>query len=245
MIISFGNEDGGAGKTTVPSSLATILADKGMRILLVDLTSKCSLTRLFTDNMEFEPDATVYQTIMHNADIMPHPTKYEGISILPGHPNLDEAHSELFQMMFREKLQAIKDNYDYVFIDTANNGNLVDIAITASDEVIIVLKPSRDSFFGAVRFFELVNKLNVKHSLNVTVKEVLLNMYGDNSVSYKVEGELRNSTIFSNLWRPEHIIYDTPSVNRMQYMFKNVGTDMSYIRTAKAFQKIAEDLFEY
>lgn len=245
MIISFTNEDGGAGKTTIPASLSPMLADKGMRILLVDLTPKCSLTRLFTDNSEYSPEESLYQVLMHNADIQVHKTTTEGIDIAVGHPKLVDANEELMQMMFREKLQAFNDQYDYIFIDTANNGNLVEIAITASDEVIIVMKPSRDSFYGGVRSKELLDKLNAKHGLDIKLKEVLLNQYGDNAVSYRVEGELRNHPVFSTLWKEEHIIYDTPSVNRMQYEYKNVGKEMTWIRTAKSFQKIIEDLFEY
>ncbi len=247
MIISFINEDGGAGKTTIPSSLAPILADKGLRILIIDATPKASITRLFTENKEFPAEQTLYSAIMHNEDLMSvnTDTKYENVDLIPGHPQLVELNDVLMQMMLREKVQALKDNYDYIFIDTANNGNLVEMAITASDEVIIVLKPSRDSFYGADRSAKLVDEINERHKLSIKIKEVILNQYTETSTTYKVEGELRNHPQFQHLWKPEHNIYDSATINRLQYMYNNAGLEMGHVRASKAIVKLADDSFLY
>jgi cellulose biosynthesis protein BcsQ len=243
--ISFGNEDGGAGKTTVPSSLADILADRGNTILLVDITPKCSMTRLWLKDKEIPREKTLFEPVVNNADIsdeMIHDTENENIKVLAGHPDLDQVTGDNYNLVLRDKLAPLKNRFDFIFIDCANNGTLVNVAFMATDELYIILKPSRDSVEGAKKAKTLWTNLTNRFG-GGTFKEYILNMHGDNSVSYRVEEELSNNLEFSQNFNPEHIIPDNATVNRMQYTFRNVGKMGGYTRAGKALSKIADDNF--
>jgi chromosome partitioning protein len=244
MITAFINEDGGAGKTTIPSSIATIISEQ-QKVLLIDLTPKCSLTRLFTGDATYTPDATIYAVLNNNIDINSVITKtsYELIDIIPGHNSLIDCNEPLMQMLLREKLQALNEVYDHIFIDTANNGNLVDIAITASDQVFIIAKPSRDSLHGANKSFQLLQEINQRHGLNINLRQIILNRYNDSNTAIAIEGLIQSSPNFQNCFSSAYNIFETPSVNRLQYQFKNIGKEMGWVRSAKALQRIAQDFF--
>lgn len=243
MTTAFVNEDGGAGKTTLPASISTILNDRGIKTLIIDLTPKCSITRLFLQNREFPREETLYDTLMNNGPIHVYDTDLENVKVAPGHPELLGV-DELQVMMFRSKVEEIKADYDCIFIDTANNGILVDMAIAGSDNIVIVTKPSRDSIFGAGRAIDLVDKINQKHQINVEVLEIILNKYKPKKrISNQAWGELQTNEKFSKFFKEDHVIRYTDLVNTFQYMFKNVGTSYNHIDTIKTLNKITEDLF--
>ena len=59
-IIAVANHKGGVGKTTTTSSLGSILANKGYKVLLIDLDAQANLT---TSLMFSVDGATIYEAM--------------------------------------------------------------------------------------------------------------------------------------------------------------------------------------
>lgn len=257
VTVAFINEDGGAGKTTYPASLSTILSKdhtvegntlwEGKRILLVDLTPKCSLTRLFMKDRGFGRDNTLYSILEHN-DVFEYgrnifETDFENIKIAVGCAELENLSGFQYEMFLKQKLEAIKADFDWIFIDTANNGVLVNTAICASDYVYVICKTSRDSFNGVIKAIESIDRLKEKHGLDVQILEIGLNRWQDNIVTAKTVGELQNNPRTSEFYNEAHNVPESATVNRLQYDHQNIGLQWHWLRVSKVFYQIAQDLF--
>lgn len=145
-IFSFCNQKGGVGKTTSAVNLAALAAAGGSRVLLVDLDSQGNATSgLGVDKAALE--FTAYQLLVDNFDEkMIVPAGQENLFILPANTDLAAADLELVSFSEREfvlkkKLDALRENYDFIIIDCPPSLGLISInALVSSDYVIIPLQ---------------------------------------------------------------------------------------------------------
>ena len=146
-IFSFCNQKGGVGKTTSAINIATIVAQQGLRVLLVDLDSQGNATSgLGVDKTGLE--FTAYQLLVDNVEPAKIPIKTEipNLFLVPANTDLAAADLELVSFSEREfvlnkKLVQLKEAYDFIIIDCPPSLGLVSInALTASDYIIIPLQ---------------------------------------------------------------------------------------------------------
>lgn len=243
MIISFVNEDGGCGKTSLTSSTAEIVAFAGKKVLLVDASPKCSLTRLYLETQDLFIPETLYQLFNHNEAPKLQETNNPNIFLWAGHQTLEELSGFQYDLILREKLLETikKEKFDYVFIDTFNDGVLVNAALCASDQVIIPCKPSRDSYEGVLKVLSLIAQLNANHNLDVKPLEILLNLYEDNSSGNRMWGALTTNEITAPLFLDIHKINALTSVNRYQWAYKSVGVIGGHLKSVRQLRQFVCD----
>jgi chromosome partitioning protein len=146
-------QKGGVGKTTSAITIASYLARKGNRVLLVDIDAQRNSTLVLLDNFkELEEHETVAAILRVAEDYtlsdLIHPSRVTGLDIVPSHTRLSEADVLLSQLMGRETrirnlLSQVQDAYDYIFIDNPPNVNWVPInGLVASDYVLIPISPN-------------------------------------------------------------------------------------------------------
>lgn len=182
-VISIANQKGGVGKTTTSVNLSTILARKGNKVLMVDTDPQGNATSGL--GIDKNVDFSVYDVIVSETEIEEtiQKTAIKNLDVCPSNINLAGAEVELVSMMSREyrlkeKLDKIKNNYDFIIIDCPPSLGLVTLnAFTASDSVLI---PVQCEYFALEGLGQLMNTINlVKKHLNksLAIEGALLTMY--------------------------------------------------------------------
>ncbi len=182
-IISIANQKGGVGKTTTAINLSTILAKKGKKVLMIDADPQGNATSGV--GVDKDVEISVYDLLVNDIEAKDaiQKTEIRNLSICPSNINLAGAEVELVSMMSREyrlkeKLDTIKDDYDYIIIDCPPSLGLITLnSFTASDSVLI---PVQCEYYALEGLGQLLNTINlVKKHLNksLQVEGALLTMY--------------------------------------------------------------------
>ena len=137
-VISIANQKGGVGKTTTAVNLSACLAQKGKRVLLIDIDPQGNATSGL--GIEAHKDKSVYNVLVDDMDITDtiEPTMVKKLDVCPANINLAGAEVELVSMVSRETrlkdaVEKIRDDYDYIFIDCPPSLGLITLnAFTAS-----------------------------------------------------------------------------------------------------------------
>jgi chromosome partitioning protein len=182
-IISIANQKGGVGKTTTTVNLSTILAKRGKRVLLIDADPQGNATSGI--GVDKEVDLSTYDLLIADdpAINIIKKTEIKNLYICPSNINLAGAEVQLVSMMSREqrmkeKLDAIKNKFDYIFIDCPPSLGLITLnSFTASDSVLI---PVQCEYYALEGLGQLLNTVElVKKHLNksLEIEGALLTMY--------------------------------------------------------------------
>ncbi len=182
-IISVANQKGGVGKTTTSITLSSMLAQKNKKVLLIDADPQGNATSGV--GVEKNIEKSVYDLIVEETKVneIVKETNVKNLKLCPSNINLAGAEVELVSMMSREqrlkeKLEEIKEEYDYIIIDCPPSLGLITLnAFTASNSVLI---PIQCEYYALEGLGQLINTINlVKKHLNKTleVEGALLTMY--------------------------------------------------------------------
>ena len=198
--IAIFNQKGGVGKTTTNINLASCLAIKGQKVLILDIdpqgntTSGMGISKKGLIKTSYE--VLVDETMNPNEAIMP--TGIANLDIIPASVQLAGAEIELIQLEGREKklkraLDLIKDKYDYIFIDCPPSLGLLTInSLTAVDSVLI---PIQCEFYALEGVSQLMSTIDlVKKNLNksLEIQGVILSMFdGRTNLSIQVVEEVK------------------------------------------------------
>ncbi|WP_017655117.1 AAA family ATPase [Fortiea contorta] len=177
-IVAIYHNKGGVGKTTTVVNLAAALRKKGKRVLVIDLDSQANTTfatgLIKFDDEEFDDikDSNIYH-VLNSEDFYPisevaRKSNFSNpeIYVVPGHINLIKNEKELNELDYSrliliQKLEAVKDQYDIVLIDTPPSLNLyAKIALITTDYLIIPsdLKPFANQ--GLTNVKEFIKSIN-------------------------------------------------------------------------------------
>lgn len=248
-VISVANQKGGVGKTTTTINLSSILAKKGKKVMLIDADPQGNATSGV--GAEKDVELSFYDILTNDTEIIDtlEKTAVNNLVVCPSNINLAGAEVELVSMMSREqrlkeKLDIIKERFDYVFIDCPPSLGLITLnAFTASDSVLI---PVQCEYYALEGLGQLLNTINLvkKHlNKNIQIEGALLTMYDirtnlSNQVVKEVkkyfEDKVYKTVIPRNVRLSEAPSYGLPIT---EYDPRSKGAK-SYEKFAKEFLKI-------
>src|SRR2546428_10238963 len=97
-IVAIANQKGGVGKTTTAVNLGCALAERGIRVLLIDLDPQANATSAL--GMQEVKHNTIYDSLLGGAPIMEKilPTRIERLFLVPADLDLAGAEVEVARM---------------------------------------------------------------------------------------------------------------------------------------------------
>jgi chromosome partitioning protein len=152
-IIAIANQKGGVGKTTTSVNLGACLAEKGQRVIVLDLDPQANSTSA----LDFTPGEhpSIYQSLIGGGEVadLVVPTKYDNLSIIPCDMDLAGCEIEMAKeddhlVRLRKLFEPFKatEIADYILIDCPPSlGVLMTSALAAADELIV---PLQCEYFG-------------------------------------------------------------------------------------------------
>jgi len=166
-IIAIANQKGGCGKTTSAINLSASIAEKGNRVLLIDLDPQAHATiGLGIESHSLEKsmyDVLINSSVGFKEVIIK--TPFPNLDIAPSNLTLSGAEIELVSIIGRENL--LKDNlsnsllgqYRYILIDCPPSLSLLTVnALTSADYVLI---PVQTHYFPLEGMKQLLNTIKI------------------------------------------------------------------------------------
>ncbi|MCX7991811.1 MAG: AAA family ATPase [Proteobacteria bacterium] len=233
LIVNIANQKGGVGKTTTAISLASGLAMKGKKTLLVDMDPQANATSGLGINLK-ELNKTIYNVLVGVSDINSCiiTTDIENLSLLPSTQDLVGAEIELVPMEHREKklLYTLKNlsGLDYVIIDCPPSLGLLTLNAMVACRYIIV--PLQCEYYALEGLAHLIKTIKiVKKELNpqLDIMGILLTMYdARNNLSKIVYEDVIThfgKKVFKTVIPRNVRLSETPSYGMPIYRFDNTS----------------------
>lgn len=182
-VIAIANQKGGVGKTTTAVNISAIFAKKGKKTMLIDADPQGNATSGL--GIDKDVELSIYDILINDIEMQEvlKDTKVKNLKICPSTMNLAGAEVELVSVAEREyklkeKLDIIKDDYDYIIIDCPPSLGFVTLnSFTAADSVLI---PIQCEYYALEGLGQLINTINlVKRGLNreLEIEGAVLTMY--------------------------------------------------------------------
>lgn len=245
-VISIANQKGGVGKTTTTINVGTILAKRGKKVMIIDADPQGNASSGL--GLEKITDNSLYDVLINDVNIEDTLKKscVKNLKVCPSNMNLAGAEVELVSQMSRErrlkeKVDEIKENYDYILIDCPPSLGLITLnAFTSSDSVLI---PVQCEYFALEGLGQLLNTISLvkKHlNKNLEIEGAVLTMYDirtnlSNQVVKEVkryfEDKVYKTVIPRNIKLSEAPSYGLPIT---LYDAKSKG--------ARAYEKLAKEI---
>src|SRR6266566_5454298 len=181
QVIAFANQKGGVAKTTTTLNLGVAFAERGLKVLCIDLDPQGNLTM----SQGMNPDAierSMFDVLVHRLPIEEVIEPRE-IDVAVASIDLAGAELALSSMIGRERalekaLAPVKDNYNYVLIDTPPSLGLLTInALVASNGVIVPVQCEYLSLRGLVQLENTLSMIRENLNPEVGIEGILPTMY--------------------------------------------------------------------
>jgi chromosome partitioning protein len=193
-VIAFANQKGGVAKTTTALNLAVAFKESGHRVLAVDMDPQGNLTM----SQGIDPDKvelSMFDVLVHRTPIRDIIVERE-IDIAVASIDLAGAEIAMSTQIGRERslqkaLDEVKDDYDFICIDTPPSLGLLTVnALTAANKVIVPVQCEYLSMRGLVQLQNTLTMIRENLNPGVEIEGILPTMLDSRTVHAKEAVEI-------------------------------------------------------
>lgn len=199
-IYAIAQQKGGVAKTTSTINLGVALAERGHKVLLVDLDPQGALSvGLGTEPLQLtetvynalrDPDYPLSRVLVTSAEC----------HLIPANIDLSASELELVsepgrERILRDKLTPLLGSYDYVLIDCPPSLSLLTLnALSAASRVIIPVATQYFALRGMDLLFQTIAKVKARINPDLEIGGILATMFDSRTIhSREVLEELKDT----------------------------------------------------
>ena len=200
-IVAVANQKGGVGKTTTAVNLGYALAERGQRILLIDLDPQGNATSSF--GLQEVTGESVYEALLGETSIVEKvlPTRLKGLFLIPADLDLVGAEIEIARMdghltRLSTALEPFRQDrtFDFVLLDCPPSlGILMTNALAAADKLLTPIQCEFFALEGLVKIVRVVEHIRDSGANGqVEIGGIVMTMFdGRTNLSAQVVAEVR------------------------------------------------------
>ncbi len=245
-IIALTNQKGGVGKSTTAQAIGSALAIKGKKVLFIDMDAQGNLTYSLGAKID---NYNIMQVLLKEENITNCIKKIDNADLITSAPNLSGADAMLVEtgkeFRLQEALESVKNNYDYIIIDTPPALSILTVnALAAANSLIIPSQADAFSLQGIGQLYKTYETVKKYCNKDLKIRGILLTRFNARSVISKDMKKMLAQTaeqIGTKLFDTE--IRECVATKEAQASKQNVFDYAKRSNVAKDYQSLTHEIF--
>ena len=244
-VIAVANQKGGVAKTTTVHTLAVALAEKGKRVLMVDLDPQACLT--YEVGIDPETlDRSIHDVMLGRVSAAEALAHNGTVDLLPS--SIDLAGSEIHlltktgrEFVLGKALEPLVDDYDYTFIDCGPSLGILTLnGLTAATHVLIPFQAETLSHRAVGQLLETVEDVRTYTNPDLEILGAVATMYdGRTNLAKRVVEEVAETHGLEVIEPP---IPRSVRVAEAPERGRSVLTHAGSSKSAQAYRELASEI---
>lgn len=241
--ISVFNLKGGVAKTISSVNIATILALKGKKVLLIDNDPQANTC--INLQMADEKQVGIFELLSNKSlgirEVILH-TKIENLDLIPSAIRYFDIEKELSHELnpynvLKKKIKEIDGEYDYVIIDNHPSKSTMSLnGLVASDEVLVPITPDNFAIEGISYLFDKINEVVEELNYDLKIKGVFLTRYKNTTLCKEIRNFLKSELpthLFNTVIRDTTKVGESTTGEALVTYDKNATATQDYYSLVK------------
>ena len=258
MVISIMNKKGGVGKTTTSTTLASILASKGKKVLLIDYDGQGNATEKIgiedKEHLKITLNDVLNKIILEEE--LPKKEEYiinlkdQNLDVIPANNELYALQNNLVNADYRELIlkqliDELREDYEYIIIDCLPTlGTVLKNAMVASDYIVLVTNPETMSIDALPDMIKNINSIKRKGNPALTIVGILVTKADGRTNSEKVMMQELNDTLGKEYYIFDSVVPATVKIEEAQAMKTTINYYDNASPATKAYIAFTDELLK-